>query len=224
MRERGEDLQFGLQRYAIERFLYRLGASAHRDRFILKGAALFALWGGTAYRATRDVDLTAYGSSDEVDVMAALREVLETAGHGDELVFDVATITAERIRDESNYKGLRVRADARLGTSRIPVQIDLGFGSAIFPPPQLVSYPTLLDDAAPTIMAYPLEAVIAEKFHAMALLGERNSRFKDFYDLSVLAKQFAFDGSTLARAIAETFARRHTPIIEIDSGALEPSF
>lgn len=224
LRERGEDVQFGLQRYAVERFLYRLGESAHCDRFILKGAALFALWGGAVYRATRDVDFTGYGSSDETEVLAALSEVCQTLSPRDELVFDATTLTAEPIRDESEYHGLRVRLEARLGDSRIPVQIDIGFGNAIDPPPQTVTYPTLLDDPAPRIQAYPLEAVVAEKFHAMVLLGERNSRFKDFYDLHVLAKQFAFDGERLAKSIAATFEMRRTDITAVQSTSLTPSF
>lgn len=224
MRERGEDAQFGLQRYAIERFLYRLGVSAYRDRFILKGAALFALWGGAAYRATRDVDFTGYGSSDETEVLAAFREICEIPGQSDELTFDGATLTAEPIRDESEYHGLRVRLEARLGESSIPVQIDIGFGNAIHPPPAIVTYPTLLDDPAPRIQAYPLEAVVAEKFHAMVLLGDRNSRFKDFYDLHVIARQFPFESEQLTKSIAATFAQRRTEITAVQSTSLTTGF
>ncbi|MEJ7669740.1 MAG: nucleotidyl transferase AbiEii/AbiGii toxin family protein [Casimicrobiaceae bacterium] len=224
LRERGEDVQFGLQRYTVERFLYRLGESAHRDRFILKGAALFALWGGAAYRATRDIDFTGYGNPDEASVLAALREVCESPSPHDELVFDAATLTSEPIRDDSEYQGLRIRLQGRLGESRIPVQIDIGFGNAIDPPPQITIYPTLLDDPPPRIKAYPLEAVIAEKFHAMVVLGERNSRYKDFYDLHVLARQFSFDGQRLAQAFGATFERRRTNIEEALPVALTPRF
>lgn len=224
LRERGEDVQFGLQRYAVERFLYRLGESPHRDRFILKGAALFALWGGPVYRATRDVDFTGYGSPDQADVLAAIREICETPSADDEIVFDAATLTAQPIRDDSEYHGLRVRLEARLGESRIPVQIDIGFGNAIEPPPQTVTYPTLLDDPAPRIRAYPLEAVVAEKFHTMVHLGERNSRFKDFYDLHVLANQFPFDGERLAKSIAATFERRRTPITPVQSTTVSTAY
>lgn len=224
MRERGEDAQLGLQRYAVERFLYKLGESAHRERFILKGAALFALWGGAAYRATRDVDFTGYGNPDEADILAVFREICEVPSLGDELVFDDATLTAEPIRDESEYRGFRVRLVATLGESRIPVQIDIGFGNAIHPQPQEITYPTLLDDPAPHIRAYPLEAVVAEKFHAMVLLGDRNTRFKDFYDLHVIARQFPFEGEQLAKSIATTFERRRTEITTVQSTALSTGF
>jgi len=210
LRARGEDVQFGLQRYAIERFLYLLGASPHRSQFVLKGATLFALWGGATYRPTRDMDFTGYGSSDEADVVKAIREICSVPGAPADLVFDPDSVAATPIRDDSEYHGLRVTLIARLERSEIPVQIDIGFGNAIQPPPQEATYPTLLDDPAPSIRAYPPEAVVAEKLHALVVIGERNSRYKDFYDLHVLARQFNFDGARLASAIVATFERRRT--------------
>lgn len=224
LRDRGEDVQFGLQRYAVERFLYRLGESPHRDRFVLKGAALFALWGGALYRATRDLDFSGYGNPHETEVLAALRDICTHPSPNDGLVFDSAILTAEPIRDESDYHGLRLRLEAKLGSSRIPMQIDIGFGNAIEPPPQAVTYPTLLDDPPPRIQAYPLEAVVAEKLHAMVLPGERNSRYKDFHDCFVLARQFCFDGVRLTRSIAATFERRRTATDAALPVALTPRF
>jgi len=224
VRERGEDMQFGLHRYVIERFLYRLGVSPYRDRFILKGAALFALWGGSVYRPTRDLDFAGYGNCDEADVLDALRNVCRCPGRPEELIFDADSLTAQQIRDDSEYQGLRIRLEARLGRSRIPVQIDIGFGNAIEPPPREVEYPTLLDDPPPRIVAYPTEAVAAEKLHAMVVLGERNSRFKDFYDLHTLARQFTFDGGRLTSAIAATFGRRRTSIGSVLPVALTQRF
>jgi predicted nucleotidyltransferase component of viral defense system len=223
-RETGEAFDFLLQRYAAERFLYRLGQSGYRDQYILKGAMLFALWGGSVYRPTRDLDFTGYGSSNADDVTAAFRDICVTRVADDGLVFDVATLAAEPIRDETEYQGLRVRFTALLGGARIPMQIDVGFGNAIEPPPNDVQYPTLLDSAPPSVRAYPPEAVVAEKLHALVVLGERTSRMKDLYDLYTLASQFRFDGATLAGAIAATFARRKTKIDAVLPAALAPRF
>jgi hypothetical protein len=63
-RKTGEDLQLLLTRYAVERLLYRLGESPHADRFVLKGALLFALWTGEIHRPTRDVDLLGFGEGE----------------------------------------------------------------------------------------------------------------------------------------------------------------
>lgn len=211
LRNRGEDVTLGLQRYAAERFLYRLGQSRHRERFVLKGAMLFAIW-GTAYRPTRDIDFTGYGSSDAQDVIAAFREICGTSDEVDQLAFDTQTITAEPIRDGSEYDGLRIRIRARLGESDITVQIDVGFGNAIVPGPAETEVRSILGDPPPRILAYPRESVVAEKLNAMVTLSERNSRYKDFYDLYAMANAFQFDKDTLVRAVRATFERRSTPI------------
>jgi len=211
-RERGDDLQFVAQRYAAERFLYRLGVSQHREQFVLKGALLFALWGGSAYRPTRDLDFTGYGDPEVEAVLDRIRQICTAPAPDDGMFFDAGTLRVEPIREEVEYGGVRVVFEARLSTAQIRMQLDVGFGNAIEPRAVEADYPTLLDAPAPRIRAYPHEAVVAEKLHAMVVLGERNSRYKDFYDLHVLARQFAFEGEHLTRAIAATFERRGTSI------------
>jgi Nucleotidyl transferase AbiEii toxin, Type IV TA system len=173
---------------------------------------LFALWGGSVYRPTRDLDFTGYGSSDAGSVICTFKEVCAVSAPDDGLVFHASTATAQPIRDEAEYDGLRVRLRAKLGTARIEMQIDIGFGNAIEPGANDVQYPTLLDAPPPNIRAYPHEAVVAEKLHTLVVLGERTSRMKDLYDLYALATQFHFDGVKLTRAIAATFERRKTKI------------
>lgn len=223
-RERGEDPQFILQRYAAERFLYRLGESPHREQFVLKGAMLFALWGGSVYRPTRDLDFTGYGSDAIEAVLDRIRDICSLAAPDDGMSFDVTSLRAEPIREEVEYGGLRIVFEARLGSAQVRMQVDVGFGNAIEPRATDAEYPTLLDAPAPRIRAYPHEAVVAEKLHAMVVLGERNSRYKDFYDLHVLARQFPFDGATLAGSIAATFDRRRTTMGTALPAALAPRF
>lgn len=223
LRSRGEDVGLGLQRYAIERFLYRLGRSPHRDRFVLKGATLFAMW-GTAYRPTRDIDFTGYGSSDPQDVVRAIREICKTPDDVGPMVFDTDGIAAEPIRDGSEYNGLRLKIKARLGESELTIQVDIGFGNAIVPGPQEAEYRTILGDPPPRVLAYPAESVVSEKLHAMVTLGERNSRFKDFYDIHVLAQEFRFERSTLVHATKATFVRRATPATSDVPAALTGPF
>lgn len=223
LRARGEDVSLGLQRYAAERFLYRLGRSVHRERFVLKGATLFAIW-GTTYRPTRDLDFTAYGNSEMDAVLGALREICHTPDDVDALQFEADTITAEPIRDGSEYPGIRVHITAVLGTSRTPIQLDLGFGNAIVPGPDEVEYRSLLGDPPPRIRAYPQESVVAEKLHAMVTLGEQNSRYKDFYDMHTMASAFRFERTTLVAAIRATFERRATPIADETPVALRATF
>ncbi len=78
--------------------------------------------------------------------------------------------------------------------ARVRLQIDVGFGDAVTPPPVRMDLPVLLDFPMPRLLVYPRETVVAEKLDAIVQLGTANSRMKDFYDLFVLAR-----GSTAVR-------------------------
>ena len=207
-RERGQDFNLVLTRYGVERILYRLSCSNHRDEFVLKGAMLFHLWSDAPHRPTRDVDLLGEGSPDVGRVGNVFREICITSVEDDGIDFDPDAIRVERIRDDSEYHGVRVRIEGWLGEARLPVQVDVGFGDAVIPAPEIVEFPALLDQPSPKLRAYRRETVVAEKLQAMVDLGIANSRMKDFYDLRYLASRFSFDGSMLLAAIQSTFRRR----------------
>jgi len=223
-KERGEDFNLVLVRYAVERFLYRLSRSKHRDRFVLKGATLIQAWGASRHRATRDLDLLGHGDSDPAAVAAVVRDVCKTPVEDDGLVFAADTISAGLIREEKVYEGVRARLTAVLAGAEIPVQVDVGFGDAVTPRPRSLVVPTLLDQPAPKLAAYPRESVVSEKFEAMVALGIGNSRMKDFYDVAYLARHFQFDGARLVRAIRATFKRRGTAIPQSAPIALTKEF
>lgn len=211
-RKTGADYQTLLTSYCLERFLYRLGASDLRERFVLKGAMLLRLWADQPYRATRDLDLLRRGDAEFNAVRADLRAILAAPVQPDAVRFDAEKIEVEAIRAEDEYAGVRATIPAQVGTARLVLQIDMGVGDVVSPAPALCAFPTLLDFPAPRILAYPKEAVIAEKFEAMVVLGERNSRIKDFFDIYYLAGHFEFDREVLGRAVRQTFARRGTPV------------
>lgn len=211
-RARGIEFQLVLSDWAIERFLYRLGISKHAGAFALKGAMLFRLWTAEKGRATWDLDLHGHHRDGIRATERVIREIC-ALGVEDGIAFDVAAIRGEAIRGAQEEGGVRVRLEARLGNARIPVQIDIGFGDAITPPAVAIQYPTLLpQQQAPRVLAYPREAVIAEKVEAMISLGLTNSRMKDFFDVRTLASMYPFDGALLAAAIRATFERRGTPL------------
>jgi len=216
-KERHEELQLVLMRYAIERLLYRLSVSRNSGRFILKGAMLFTIWGGRNYRATHDLDLLGYGASDVPQLEAIFRELCTVSVEDDGLIFIEDETHGRLIRETQEYGGVRIQMLATLGKARIPVQIDIGFGDVITPSAQQISFPTLLDFPAPQVRAYPRETVVAEKFEALVRLGMANTRMKDFYDLWALARNFQFEGAQLGAAIKATFERRATPIPTADS-------
>ena len=223
-RERGEDFQLLLTQYGLERLLYRLSKSGYRDRFILKGAMLFMLWGNQPHRPTRDVDFLGFGDSSEAGLQAIFRELCDIPVEDDGLILMVDSVQVELIRDETEYGGMRVRLFGDLAGARVPIQADIGFGDAVTPAPREIEYPTLLNNPAPHLKAYPRETVVAEKYQALVHLGMANSRMKDFYDLWVIARKFDFDGLTLSEAIRNTFSRRRTPLPEHTPSGLSSGF
>ena len=208
----GEDFMALLGQFAIERFLYRLSCSLLAERFVLKGAMLFRVWSGSLHRPTKDVDLLAFGEPTAGAVTSIILQILTTAVEDDGIVFDIESVHAEEIRENEEYGGIRVTFTATLDKALIPLQADIGFGDVITPAAEDRVYPVLIDMAAPRLRMYPVETVVAEKLQAAVRLGMINSRMKDFYDLLVIFRQYPYDDRLLTRAVAQTFARRGTPL------------
>jgi hypothetical protein len=119
-----------------------------------------------------------------------------------------------RVPNVSNldFEKTMITMPARLGRTRLNIQIDIGFADVITPAPERLDYPTLLDFPAPHLYGYPPETAIAEKFQAMTVLGMANSRMKDFYDIWMLITNFEFDGRVIQTAIERTFDNRSTEL------------
>lgn len=222
-REKGQAFDLLLTRYATERLLYRLSTTPHRDRFVLKGAMLMTTWFDDPHRPTRDVDLLGYGDPAPEPMLAVFREICAVE-ENDGILFDVDALRVELIREELEYGGLRLRTTARLAGARIAVVIDIGFGDATEPGVEEISLPVMLDLPVPRLRGYARETVVAEKFQAMVLFGLANTRMKDYYDIWILSRSYAFDAERLSRAIAATFERRGTAIPEDFPDALTTAF
>ncbi len=220
----GLDPNLVLTRYALERFLYRLSRSPHVDRFLLKGALLLLLWLGETARPTRDADLLGFGDLTAEALERIIAEVCALPVDDDGLRFDASSIVVRRIRPEDAYGGQRVTLTALLGSARLKVQLDVGIGDAVVPEPVWVEYPSVLGQPPARLRAYRPETLIAEKVHAMVTLGAANSRLRDFFDVRELAAKQHFDGGSLARALAATFAARGTPVPTRLPLALTPEF
>lgn len=199
-----------LQYFAIERFIYRLSKSPHADRFILKGALMFPAWSGSTSRPTMDIDLLGKIDNKLEVIVSVMKNVCRMDVEADGMSFNAETLTASRITEDADYKGVRIRIQGSLGKARVSLQIDIGFGDVIVPGPGRVAYPTLLDFPAPELNGYTMESTIAEKFQTMVKLDVLNSRMKDFYDIWMLSRMFDFRGETLAEAIRATFEQRGT--------------
>ena len=221
----GAEFELFLVRYACERFLYRLGESSVREKCILKGANLLALWMEEPFRATRDIDLLTYGESDERAVRDVMVTICNVPCPEDGMIFDVQTLQVSPIRDNQRCDGQRAKLLTFLGRARISLQVDFGFGDVVVPGPIEARMHTLIDGVpAPVLHTYPQVSTIAEKFEAMVQFGTRNSRMKDFYDIWALSETFAFDGAELQEAVARCFERRGTDLLSEMPEVLTPAF
>lgn len=199
-----------LTQNGLERLLYRLSISQHSQNFLLKGVLLFGIWYDIPHRPTRDADLLGFGPDDINTVENVFRNLSEIIVD-DGITFDVESVKGMEIRKEAGYGGVRVDMIANLDSARIALQIDIGFGDAVTPAAESVSYPVLLSDLpAPMLRAYPKYTVVAEKFHAICTLGMTNSRMKDYFDLWVLLGDTDLDPTELKSATDATFVRRKT--------------
>ncbi len=212
-RQTGQPFNELIQYYGIERLLYRLSVSDYADQFILKGALMFHAWGLTGGRPTRDIDLLGHAPNALDHIQRMFETICSLDVPPDGLEFDQA-IETQRIKEDADYEGVRVNVLAYLDTTRIHIQIDIGFADVVTPSPEKLKYPTLLDFPAPQMYGYPRETIIAEKFHAVTVLGAANSRMKDFHDLYTMISGFEFDGATIQRALQRTFQNRSTNLLD----------
>ena len=220
----GVQLEYVLLRYAFERFLYRLGRSRHVNRFVLKGASAFAVWNGPFCRVTRDADLEVFGDASELSLVGAFKEICEIPCPEDGVDFDLASFDTTEIKKEDKYPGLRVKFAAHIGSARVNLQCDIGFGDSVYPAAEILDYPVLLGGETPRVRVYPRYTVVSDKFQIMVSRGLLNSRLKDYYDIWLLSECFDFDLSLLRTAVENTFERRKTAVPKGLPNALTPTF
>ncbi len=188
-KKRGRAFNETAQHYVMERFLYRLSKSARVDSFILKGALLLRVWKSDIARPTGDIDFLGADGTPE-DVIQQIEEIAALEVQPDGVTFETSSMSMERITENSEYPGFRVRFRGLLGTTQLPMVLDAGFGDVVYPKARVEELLTLLEDfPAPRIKCYSRESVIAEKLQAAVNLGEINSRMKDFFDIWWLAQQ-----------------------------------
>ncbi len=221
----GAPFQHVLQHYAIERFLYRVSRSAHRDSVILKGALLLRTIDIPNRRPTMDIDMLRRGAADTTTLLSLVRDCAQLEiDIEDGIVFLADSAVAEKITKESDYQGTRILMDARMDNVRLRVQIDFGVGDTMVPGPRVVAYPALLSEDAIQLLAYPIESSIAEKLQAMVSLGSANSRMKDFYDVWTCLTHLQFESDVLLQAVDATFRNRRTPFPAAGFDAISPRF
>ncbi len=186
---------------------------------------MFLFWTGSAHRPTRDLDLLSLTFSELDDLERIVKDVCEIECPEDGVLFDSGSVTSESIREELAYGGSRLKLVGYLGTARVPLQIDVGIGDAVTPGPIETMIPGIVSTVpGAMINGYPVETAIAEKFHAMVVLGLTNSRMKDYFDIAFLASSMSINADTLRRAVVATFNRRKTELPTESPICFRPEF
>lgn len=192
------DFNFLLVRFIQERFLARLASSGYINKFVLKGGFLLLAYNIEKARPTKDIDFLGVDvSRDRYDLEHLIKEIV-SIDLNDGVRFLNNSIKSEIIKEDADYEGIRIKITAGIGTARNTIQIDFGFGDIVSPHPLQMDFPTLLNKECVKVLAYSKEAIVAEKFEAIAKLTFFNTRMKDFYDVAFLASEFDFDANNLS--------------------------
>lgn len=203
-----------LRYYAMERFLYRLSVSRHKNSFFLKGGLMLRVWDPTTHRATVDIDLLARTNNSIENISEILKEICSQAAPQDGIEFNSTDMKVVESQVEADYTGFLAKFSAYLHTARLPLQLDIGFSDKIYPKPAEFNYPSLLNFPSPRLKGYTPETMIAEKLDAIIKLGAANTRMKDFYDVWTMLNQFQIRLETIAPVIQNVFQNRKTIIPE----------
>ena len=222
-KQTNRDFNAVLMQYIQERFLYRLSVSSYNNAFILKGALLLLAHRMSRLRPTKDIDFLGIEISNDLDKIKNIITEIAQIESDDGVVFNTNNIRIEKITENANYDGVRLRLESELNGARSVLQLDIGFGDKIVAGPIELEFPVLLDMPVPKLHVYSKESSIAEKFQALVKLNIFSSRMKDIYDILFLAENEPFKFDTLQEAVITTFTQRET-VIEDRSGIFNEAF
>lgn len=226
-KERRLDMTALLRRYVQERLLYRLSVSDEAENFCVKGGILLSYYNdGDLLRPTEDIDFNGFAEGADIETLKrALANVLASEVEDDGVKFLMDTMKVEKDRT-GLIPGGKVSLKASVHTAKVDIRVDVGFGNPINPEVRRITMPTILGSIVPqpSVLAYPLETVIAEKVHAMAQFGEDNTRLKDYFDIWMLAGMHSFEGEAMTMAVAQTFAAQNREIPQAEFVGLSQDF
>lgn len=201
-----------IQLYALECFLDRLARSRYADRFVLKGGVLLAALG--VRRPTRDIDFSADDLSNEADSVLRIAREIAGVALDDGLVFDTATATAETIRDEDQYSGVRITLAGTLSRAKVRLHVDVNVGDPVWPTPQQIELPRLLEGVL-IVRGYPLEMVLTEKIVTAIARGTANTRWRDFLDIHTLTGHHRIEGATVHQSLLRVAQHREVALASL---------
>lgn len=109
----------------------------------------------------------------------------------DGLTFDMRTVTADLIREDNEYSGVKVFLRARLATAVEPFHNDINVGDPIWPAPGEVLLPKVTRGEI-RLLGYPMTMVLAEKAVTALQRSTANTRWRDFGDIYQLTGRHSY--------------------------------
>jgi predicted nucleotidyltransferase component of viral defense system len=202
-----------LQYYGMERFLYRLSKTKYADSFVLKGGLSLYSWEMPLRRPTKDIDFLSLMDNRREIIEQVIKTALLVSVPEDGMNFDSTTLSIVETQVDADRSGIQAKFLGYLNKTRMPIHIDFGFSDELISEAHVINYPTLLHGMSyPQLVSYPIESVVAEKFHAMERFALLPSRWKDYYDIWLISEHFEFDEEILQKTIAKTFENRATAL------------
>jgi len=209
--------QIIIRNYIMERFLERLSLSPYRGNLILKGGMLISSIVGLDTRSTLDVDATVKNFPLSIESAKQIVTEIAAISLDDGIAFQLKS--AEPIMDEAEYGGIRVSLEAYLENMRTPLKLDISAGHVITPHEIDYRLKLMFETRTISILAYPLETVLAEKMECIISRGTANTRMRDFYDVYILQSSQLIDMKVFVKALTNTSRHRGTATV-LREGAL----
>jgi Nucleotidyl transferase AbiEii toxin, Type IV TA system len=132
----------------------------------------------------------------------------------DGLTFNADDATAEVIREDNEYSGVRVTLTATLSVARLSLHVDVNVGDPIWPEPRTIELPRLLGGVI-QLSGYPLHMVYAEKIVTAIQRGTANTRWRDFADVYVLIRRHRVGGDDLQQALSVVAGYRQAELFSL---------
>lgn len=163
-------------------------------------------------RFTSDLDAVIKGLPPEEAIQRIRTALGSDLGDGAWFSWD----REDTLQTQGEYGGRRLRFRAGIGDqpakikNALIVGVDLGIGDPVTPAAYQAQTFYTIGEGSLSWQVYPVETMLAEKIHALVMLGDKNSRSKDVYDIDLFWQKAKIDD--LRSALKATFAFRKDDI------------
>jgi Nucleotidyl transferase AbiEii toxin, Type IV TA system len=159
-------------------------------------------------------DFAAPAIENTIEKVLSAVQIIAAISIEDGMEFDSNGATAETVREDDSYSGIRVTLGGTLSRAVIRFHVDVNVGDPIWPAPEPITVPRLIDGVI-VVRGYALEMVLAEKIVTALERGTANTRWRDFVDIYVLTGRYAINGQTLKSSMQRVAQFRDAGLVSL---------